>query len=60
MDAMTKVLIKGGMRVIKLPGPTGVMVIGTIEVGALGTVGPATALGSSSMSVTAWQEEHAE
>jgi len=60
MDAMTKLLIEGGMRVIKLPRPTGVRAMGTTEVGAVDTVGPVAALGSSGMFVTTWQEQYVE
>ena len=57
---MTKVLIEGAIRVIKLPRPTGVRAMGTTEIGVVDTVGPVAALGSSSMFVTAWQEQYVE
>ena len=54
MDAITKVLIEGGIKVRKLPGPAGVGLVGTIEIGVVGTVGPTTALDSLGMFMTAW------
>ena len=50
--------MKKGTRVRKLPRLAGMRVVGIIEMGAVGIVGPIVALDSSGMSVTVWQEQH--
>ena len=57
---MTKVLIEDSTRTRKLLRLTGMGVVGTTEMGAIGTAGPVVALDSLGMSVTIWQEQHAE
>ena len=59
MDAMMKVLIKGGMRARRLPGLIGVRAAGIAETGAIGIMGFVTALDSLGMSMIARQEQHA-
>jgi len=51
-----KALIEEGTKVRKLPGPTGVGAVGTVEIRATGIVGSTAVLSSSGMSVTARQE----
>lgn len=53
MNATTKVLIEDIKRVRKLPGPTGVGAVGTVEIGPVGIMGFAVVLGSLGMSVNA-------
>ena len=56
MSAIMKILIKENMKIRRLLGPIGVGVMGTVEVGIVGIVGSAVALGPSGMSVTARQK----
>ena len=60
MNVMTEVLIEDCMKVRKLPRPTEVGVVGAAKIRAIGIVGFAVALDSSSMSMTVRQEQHRE
>ena len=56
MSAIMKILIEENTKIRRLLGPIGVGVMGTVEVGIVGIMGSAVALGPSGMSVTTRQK----